>query len=836
MPQALITVNASVGSNISLPINNVVQLNNQNSGGELTYSWSILDQPPGATDSLSSVSLQNPTFTPKKEGSYLIRLLVNQGMVTEQEDRVVCAVKQLKTLQRIPAAGETTEADSSDGWTTSENAMLRAMDALLSDPGIIVGVNASGGVRVKGEIVRATASSVIKAGLPGQETVPGFSLATAAVLAQIDELLAVVEGAPDGTASVANGGLMKVRYIGRFSNVAGAPAVGDTVYVTDAGIMSTVQGTIRRRVGSVMSVGGGFYDVWFNGVGGADIDLTPIDRAYLVHGNPGTLPNAIRTDGTNNTPSTTGFRFGSGAVGTVPLTAKGFAGQTANLFEIVNSTNTLLTAFDKDGDLLFNAAARRVQWPDFYLYEESTGEVRLTLAVDPTDYLSFFLSTSFGGIAAFSATTGAVTGTLFAGSTAVKVISAGGVPVEMTPSGVSEWRFEPGGVLSSINKDRIANIDRPTTAADAVSTEYFLEVGAIKNPVINSGFEFWQRGTTFARTHASGINIWDTLYSADRWYAAAVSDVAADLGATNVSRQTLGNGLTNLDYALRLGYAANGPGNVNAKAAIVQEIDRRAVLQLRGKTVHVSAWLRNVDFPAGVTYELKLVTGTGASAGSKYTQGYAAGLATVATTGVLNVNTLSTTFARRNGVGTVGANVTAMAVVLEITNIGNGGGATDGNMEIAEALLSESVATLLPAWERAAESYAGELDLCEMYYQKSYALDVVPGTAVSTAVGGDQDLFRTYFLNVSTASGAQYVLGAFPKFHRRMHTPSIVPAIKLYNAAGTIDQWTFGGGSQASLAGGVGETGFTVLYNGAGNYNPGAITAVFGHWTADADI
>lgn len=312
MPQSKITVNASVGSNTALPLNTLVALDNLNTGGELTYNWSILDQPPGAADNLSAPTAQNPFFTPKKEGTYLLRLIVNQGLVSEQEDRVVCGVLQLKTLQRIPAAGETTEADSADGWATANNAMLRSMDALLSDPGIFVGVNASGGTLTRGDVLKAVASSTIKATLPGQEIVPGMAKALATLTANVDEPLVVCEGTVAGASSVPNGALMKMRFLGRYAGAtSGAPAaVGDPVYVSDTGTLSLTEGTIRRKVGSAMTAGT-TYDVWFAGVGGEDI--TPVDRRYLIYGAPGSLTNAFRVDGPSNA---------SGITGGVPVTLK----------------------------------------------------------------------------------------------------------------------------------------------------------------------------------------------------------------------------------------------------------------------------------------------------------------------------------------------------------------------------------------------------------------------------------------------------------------------------------------------------------------------------------
>jgi hypothetical protein len=435
--QALITVNAVPGSNAALALNVLVQLDNQNAGGETTYTWSILDQPPGALDALSSVSVQNPTFTPKKEGSYLLRLIVNQGAVTEQENRVICAVKQLKTLERIPAAGETTEVDSADGWSTSYNGYLRRVDTLLGDPGIFVGVNASGGALARGDVLRATASSIIKSGLPGQETLPGFSKALATTLAQVDEPLVVCEGGVDGSASVASLGLMKVRFLGRYATLTGAgvAVVGDSVYVSDTATMSLTAGTVKRKVGSAMTAGATF-DVWYAGMGGEDI--TPIDRAYVILGAPGTLTNAIRVDGTNATGITTPFRIKQGDAATVGLQVVGFAAG-ADLQQWMSSAAALMVSVDQLGALRFAIPG--------------------ILGTSNADAMTFITN------------------------------------------GVQRWQVLSTGELISVGGPRaIQSVLDPVTAQDAVTKAYSDNEYRARNAVINGRFDFWQRGTTFTVT------------------------------------------------------------------------------------------------------------------------------------------------------------------------------------------------------------------------------------------------------------------------------------------------------------------------------------------------
>jgi hypothetical protein len=863
MPQASITINAVVGSKLALPINTLVQLDNQNIGGELSYAWEILDQPPLTADVLSSASLQNPTFTPKKEGTYLLKLTVNAGLVTEQSQTVIAAVQQLKTLERIPAAGEVLEADTADGWAVSMDSLLRRIDGLLSDPGIIVGVNASGGALTRGQVVRCSAASVIKSTLPGQETVPGFSVAHANVLAELDELLAVVEYAPDGvTTSIANGGLMRVRYIGRLAaqTPGGVAAVGDTVFVNDVGALSLTVGTVRRRVGSAMSAGATF-DVWFNGVGGADIDLTPIDRAYLVHGAKGALVNGVRTDGTNADPSTVGFRFASGAVGTTPLTAKGFAGQTANLFEVLSSTNAVLlsvnatgqlvtpvavssavgtqaliakgfagqtanlfevqssagaalTVIDKDGDLTFNAAARVIGWPDWTLSEIGATEFRV-ISGTAGDYLSMQRAGAGVLLMAMSATVGSfVRMTAIAGMAGV---GTGNNPLQFTLNSVAEWQIDAGGLLKSLNKDRIGNIDRPAAVADAVGTEYLHEVARAKNYVLNSGFDFWQRGGSFFTGHAAGGNVWSRGWTADRWYGGSVSDNPGDGGTVSVDQFGLANGLSNGDWCARVSYSASAPYDVIAKVALVQEIDRRVVRQLRGKSVNVSAWLRNVGFSSGPGVSVKLVTGTSVTETQTYTDGYT-GAATVADTGVEEVFNIGTTFTRFQAGGVVGSTVTTMALVIEIIDLGASSGVTDGSLEVANVMLTESVSTVLPPWQRMESSYAAEFAACAAFYEKSYDVGTVPGTF---STPGMAQL-------ISDASGA--ALSSI-WFKARKYKD---PAITFYRyAVSATALWDYGAsaGTVTMSAVSVGQNGFIPTPGTAH-----ASTLFFGHWAADAEI
>ena len=392
MPQARILVNATPGSNDNVPINVLVQLDNQSLGDETSYTWAILNQPPGTTDVLSSTSAKNPSFTPKKEGTYLVKVTVDLGLPTEQSDVQIVAIRQVKTRERIPAAGETTQDDSSAGWATAMNSLLRRIDAMLSDAGIIVGVAGAGGLS-RGTILKAQGGYVIKSGLPGQETVPLFTLSTAATLPNVDELLCAMEGDVSTGGTPALNAIAKARYIGRLANVAvsggagGSP--GDIIYLDDAGRPSRTQGTIRRQIGSIMAdLGGGAYDVWFDGVGGADI--TPISVGYVLYGAPGAgMTGAKRVDGANAQGSSAGvpWTFISGDNATPSLVAKAKSGQTANIFEAQSSGGIARSGIDSIGNFFFGLAQFAVLWPQQQIYEVAVD--RLAFGTTATNYKTF---------------------------------------------------------------------------------------------------------------------------------------------------------------------------------------------------------------------------------------------------------------------------------------------------------------------------------------------------------------------------------------------------------------------------------------------------------------
>lgn len=252
MPRAIATVNGSPNGLVDAPINTLVQLGNDGLGDESTYLWSITDQPPGTADTLSNVAAASPTFTPRKEGSYLLLLIVDSGLGTERRDTNVVGVRQFKTRTRIPAAGEQSEAGALRGHAQDANQLLQLLDAMRADP--LLTVAQANGALTRNTVVRFTGMATLKSGLPGEEQIPIVSAAPASAANVLTEQLGVVEGNVDLSGnSVSTGQLVLVRMGGvqKAGGITGS--AGASVYVSNAGVLTLTPGTNQRYMGTLIT-------------------------------------------------------------------------------------------------------------------------------------------------------------------------------------------------------------------------------------------------------------------------------------------------------------------------------------------------------------------------------------------------------------------------------------------------------------------------------------------------------------------------------------------------------------------------------------------------------
>ena len=293
MATAQIQINSTPGSNTDLPLNTSVGLSNNDNTGVTTWQWTILSQPAGTPVVLATPTASTASFTPTKEGSYLIRLVVNSGQATEHTDQVVAAVLELETRSRIPAAGETIEVDSNNGWSNAAVSEILQRVTRFTDNGILVGK--AGAALTPLQVVHISDATEIGV-LPAQQrTVPSFEVAYATNMNHLYGTLGVYLGTVAGAASALTGDLVRVMSLGPISSVtlAAGGVDGEPVYVDDTGALSRTPGTNSRQIGTIAhALGGGIYDLWISGLGGAS--GAPVGAAGGVLGYPSsTYPNPL---------------------------------------------------------------------------------------------------------------------------------------------------------------------------------------------------------------------------------------------------------------------------------------------------------------------------------------------------------------------------------------------------------------------------------------------------------------------------------------------------------------------------------------------------------------
>ena len=99
---------------------------NLNNTGVTSWLWTLVEIPTGSSASLVAPTTSSTTFTPDLVGTYLVKLAINGGSITDQKG---AGVRTSNLHYRIPASLETTEFDAYVGWSTATNQALNILDA-----------------------------------------------------------------------------------------------------------------------------------------------------------------------------------------------------------------------------------------------------------------------------------------------------------------------------------------------------------------------------------------------------------------------------------------------------------------------------------------------------------------------------------------------------------------------------------------------------------------------------------------------------------------------------------------------------------------------------------
>ena len=223
---------------------------------------------------------------------------------------------------------------------------------------------------------------------------------------------------------------------------------------------------------------------------------------------------------------------------------------------------------------------------------------------------------------------------------------------------------------------------------------------ALANPIINGGFDIWQRGTSISLAASAG-----TTFLADRWCTGTNANQAC-----TISRQATGDttNLPNIQYALRFqrNSGQTGTGGINLSSSL----ETVNTIPFAGKTVTMSFYARKGANYAPSTFNAYLITGTGTDQ-NRQNGGY-----TGESSSITSSPTLTTSWQRFVITGTLGASTTEMAVFFFFDFTGTAGAADYFEITGFQIDLGTYTASTAPAFRRSGGTIQGELAACQRYY------------------------------------------------------------------------------------------------------------------------
>lgn len=326
-----------------------------------------------------------------------------------------------------------------------------------------------------------------------------------------------------------------------------------------------------------------------------------------------------------------------------------------------------------------------------------------------------------------------------------------------------------------------------------------------KNPIINGGFDIWQRGTSIAVPAAAGFT-----YTTDRFGASTGSNQAITISRQSVSDSV---NLPDIQYCARVQRNSGQTGT--GSYFFDTPIETANSIPLIGKTITLSFYVRGgasfVSAGDGFAGQIIAAAGIDQNPGN-WTSPVLAAQRTA---------TLTTTWQRFTVSTTVTSSYTQLFLRFNHTPIGTAG-ASDYYEITGIQLELGSVAT---PFARAGGSIGGELALCQRYYEKSYNVDVAPGASTDNG----QSVWT--FVG-STITGTMFGYRSFAVIKRA------APTVTLYDPVGNVNK-------VRRTATGVANYD-NISANVDGSYNNGifvncpssasATNAMTGHWVANAEL
>jgi hypothetical protein len=342
----------------------------------------------------------------------------------------------------------------------------------------------------------------------------------------------------------------------------------------------------------------------------------------------------------------------------------------------------------------------------------------------------------------------------------------------------------------------------------------------LKNKLINGGFDFWQRNTSFAA-------IANNTYHADRFHyiktGAMVQTIArsTDVPTTSSSTYSLQATVTTIDASIAAG----------DYIGVLQHIEGNVLRSFKSKKMVMTFWVK--AFKTG-TYCISIRNGTATrSLVLEYTVNVSN---TWEKKTVRFTHDASGTWSYDTSIGMTVVFVQASGSTFNTTagtwqngqyfataNQVNGVDSVSNNFQLADICLVEDNEgqTRVPDFMYAGRDYFEELQLCQRYYEKSYDLNTAPQSVTAE---------REMILCTATSTN---LYNASRPYANRKRT---VPNVTYYNfATGNVDTVGTSGGVNVSIVG-IAESGIYNRGNPVSNINFATGNAYYYHWTADAEL
>jgi hypothetical protein len=315
----------------------------------------------------------------------------------------------------------------------------------------------------------------------------------------------------------------------------------------------------------------------------------------------------------------------------------------------------------------------------------------------------------------------------------------------------------------------VGNNGETLVADSSTSTGLRYTAGTVQgNPIINSAFQIWQRGTSFTVPSST------LTYTADRWNAyRAATNMSVTRQATNDTTN-----LPNIQYAARVQRTAGDTSTQSIYFA--QSFETVNSIPYAGKTVTWSFYAR-----AGANYSsassvlaYAMITGTGTDqnwlsyTGAQYP--------------INNATGITTTWQRYSVTGTIAASATEVTFNVNYVPVGTAG--ANDYFEITG--MQVDIGSVALPFRTNAATIQGELAACQRYYYRT------EGSSANSVYG----------TGTAANTTATYM---FIPFQTKMRT---APTVLDYSILGVSDGATW-----------TAVTSATLTFNSAGN--GGAITA-----------